>query len=623
MPTIAAMVGLFRLLQVWTLLSTAAGTDCTTETSVCYEGSDLAITLDVNSVRQGCQEVGNAAACCSLCATYWPQCISWQYIIEGTAENGYNGMSFYCCLKSTFRPSPLSAAYCSSGYFNPQCTLTSACSFDITGTSLTDASTVVVETGSACGDAGYSLETWAGISNPENATSYADPTATFDLGTASGGNVGDYLLCHGSSIDADDFPDQVGTFTMKGPSSGQAFDCTLGVDCILTLAGFSQSASPANYQVVITSGSCGSGLTAASFSGSFENPRIVWDNNDDNYYEMKTGTEADTTITYSVCWAANPASLDEYIFLVGTFTMNGPTTGMSHACTLGQTCVITLTGAGFTQTQAVLAAVGANGVCALLVDELVAAFGASFIHPTVAQASPYTDYSFGTALSAHNNLPGDGYRVCWSSSPSSTPPLKTNADYAIDAGLFTLHGPVQSNHECVLTLPCEITLTGSGFSLGSHGLLLLEEGASCGTTTTVADATGSSWTNPANASVDTFSFGTSTQGVASSSYIICWAFQPSNHSDYNVYVGTFQLGGPNVLSGSSCVKGENCIITLTGISFANTNKILVIDTSSSCSASAVAATFSAQAWHRELYSKESQTPQTDLWRTTAVNINRS
>lgn len=592
MPTIAAMVGLFRLLQVWTLLSTAAGTDCTTETSVCYEGSDLAITLDVNSVRQGCQEVGNAAACCSLCATYWPQCISWQYIIEGTAENGYNGMSFYCCLKSTFRPSPLSAAYCSSGYFNPQCTLTSACSFDITGTSLTDASTVAVETGSACGDAGYSLETWAGISNPENATSYADPTATFDLGTASGGNVGDYLLCHGSSIDADDFPDQVGTFTMKGPSSGQAFDCTLGVDCILTLAGFSQSASPANYQVVITSGSCGSGLTAASFSGSFENPRIVWDNNDDNYYEMKTGTEADTTITYSVCWAANPASLDEYIFLVGTFTMNGPTTGMSHACTLGQTCVITLTGAGFTQTQAVLAAVGANGVCALLVDELVAAFGASFIHPTVAQASPYTDYSFGTALSAHNNLPGDGYRVCWSSSPSSTPPLKTNADYAIDAGLFTLHGPVQSNHECVLTLPCEITLTGSGFSLGSHGLLLLEEGASCGTTTTVADATGSSWTNPANASVDTFSFGTSTQGVASSSYIICWAFQPSNHSDYNVYVGTFQLGGPNVLSGSSCVKGENCIITLTGIGFANTNKILVIDTSSSCGASAVAATFS-------------------------------
>ena len=586
------MVGFFGLL-FWVLLATAAGTDCTTETGVCYEGSDLAITLDVNSLRQGCQEVGNAAACCSLCAQYWPQCISWQYIIEGNANNGYNGMSFYCCLKSTFRPSPLTAAYCSSGYFNPQCTLTSACSFQLTGTSLTDASAVAVETGSSCGDASYTAETWAGISNPQNATSYANPTATFDLGTASGGNVGDYLLCHGSSINAADFPDHVGSFTMKGPTSGQAFACTLGKDCILTLAGFSQSASPASYKVVITAGSCGPGLAAASFSGSFENPRSVWDNNDDNYYEMKTGTDADTTVTYSVCWAANPASLDEYIFLVGTFTMNGPTTGMSHSCTMGTTCVITLTGTGFTSTQAVLAAVGAQGICPLLVDNLVASFGSSFVHPTVAQASPYTQYSFGTALSAHDNLPGSGYRLCWASSPTSTPPLKTNTDYSIDAGLFTLNGPVQSNHQCVLTQACQITLTGSGFSLGSHGLLLLEAGASCGTTTTAATATGSAWTNPATASVDTFAFGTSTAGTPSTSYVICWAFQPSTSTDYNVYVGTFQLGGPNVITGSSCVKGENCIITLTGIGFANTNKILVVDTSSQCGASAVAATFSA------------------------------
>lgn len=588
---LTAMRGSLSILQVWTLLATAAGTDCTTETGVCYEGSDLAITLDVNSIREGCQEVANAAECCSLCAEYWPQCLSWQYIIEGNNDNGYNGMSFYCCLKSTFRPSPLTAAYCSSGYFNPKCTLTSACSFDVTGTSLSAASAVAVET-SACGDAATSPETWDGISNPQGATSYADPTASFDLGTASGGNVGDYVLCHGPDVNGSDFPDYIGTFTMKGPSSGQAFSCTLGADCILTLAGFSQSASSASYKVVITSGSCGPGLVASSFSGSFENPRTVWDNDDDNYYEMKTGTEGDTTLTYSVCWAANPASLDEYIFLVGTFTMNGPTTGMSHSCTMGQPCVVTLTGTGFTQTQAVLAAVGAQGICDLLVDDLVAALGTDFVHPTVAQSSPYSEYSFGTALSAHDNLPGDGYRVCWSSSPSLTPPLKTNADYAIDAGLFTLNGPVQSDHECVLTLPCEITLTGSGFSLGSHGLLLLAEGASCGSTTDDASATGSSWTNPATASVDTFSFGTATEGLPSTSYVICWAFQPSTATDYSVYVGTFQMGGPDVITGSSCVKGENCVITLTGIGFANTNTILVVEVGSQCGVSAVAATFS-------------------------------
>ncbi|CAK9061613.1 unnamed protein product [Durusdinium trenchii] len=506
-------------------------------------------------------------------------------------------MAFYCCLKGSYRPDPLSAAYCSSGYFNPQCTLTESCSFQVSGTSLTEASAVVAETGTSCGDAGYAAETWNGITNPQNATSYSDPTAVFDFGTASSGTVGDYILCHGSSINAADFPDHVGSFTMKGPSTGQSFSCTLGADCILTLAGFSQAASPASYKVVITAAtSCGTGLTAASFSGTFENPRAVWDNDNDNYYEMKVGTEGDTTVTYKVCWSANPASLDEYILHVGDFTMNGPTTGMSHACTMGKTCTLTLQGSGFSQNNGVLVAVGASGVCPLLVDSLVSSFGSSFVHPTLPQASPYTVFSFGSPLSAHDNQPGSGYRVCWSSSPTQTPPSKVNADYSIDAGLFTLNGPVQTNHQCVLTQPCEITLTGSGLStIGTHGLLLLEEGASCGQAADLVNASGASWTNPAAASgtsLDTFVFDTSTQGVPLSSYVICWAFGPTTPLDYNVYVGTFELGGPDLLYGSTCVKGESCVITLTGIAFASTNKILVVDTGSECGSSAVPATFS-------------------------------
>ena len=587
-----------RLAQVvgfWTLIIVAASTDCTTESSVCYEGTNLAITLDQNSVAEGCQEVGDAAACCTLCAQYWPQCLSWQFIIEGNNDNGYAGMSFYCCLKGSYRPSPLSAAYCSSGYFNPQCTLTEACSFQVSGTTLTDASSVVAETGSSCGDGGYAAETWDGISNPKNATSYSDPTAVFDLGTASGGNVGDYVLCHGSSINAADFPDHVGSFTMKGPSSGQNFSCTLGSDCILTLAGYSQPTSPAYYQVVITAGSCGTGLTAASFSGTFENPRAVWDNENDNYYEMRIGTDADTTASYKVCWAANPASLNDYILYVGDFVMNGPTTGMSHSCTMGKSCVVTLQGSGFSQNNALLVAVGASGVCPLLVDSLVSSFGSSFVHPMTPQSSPYTQFSFGSPVSAHDNQPGSGYRLCWSNSPTQTPPAKTNADYSIDAGLFTLNGPVQSNHQCVMTLPCQITLTGSGLTLGAHGLYLLDEGASCGTGAYLANASGGNWTNPASASgdsLDTFAFGISTEGLPNSNYVICWGFGASNQVDYNVYVGTFELGGPDLLTGSTCVKGEICVITLTGIAFANTNKILIVDVGSACGASATAATFS-------------------------------
>ena len=580
-------------------------TDCVTETGVCYQGTNLAITLDVNSIAQGCQEVGGAVDCCTLCAQYWPQCLSWQFIQEGNAGAGFAGMAFYCCLKGSFRPDPLESAFCSSGYFNPSCTLTASCSFEVTGTGFDENSSAAVldASTSACGS-GAGLESWPGITNPQVATTAVDPTAVFDLGTASGGSAGDFKLCYSSELsdNAEDFTTEIGNFTMKGPVSGQSFTCTLGSDCNLALAGHSQSATGAAYKVLVVSGSsCGAGAVAATFSGTFENPRIVWDNEDDDYYELKIATLGDTTATYTLCWAAAPVNVEDYTFVVGTFVMSGPTSGMSHVCTMGKACTATLQGQGFVQTNAILVAVGTydatfGSICALLVDNLVASFGANFVHPVrTDQSSPYQGYALGTALAAHSNQPGSGYRLCWSPVPMQTPPAKTNGDYAIDAGLFTLHGPVQSNHNCVLTVSCSITLAGSGFDLGSHGLILLESGASC--TDTSAQLTSASlqtWTNPATAAAatDTFSFGIAAAGTPSSSYVICWAFQPAAQADYNVYVGTFQLGGPNLLSGSVCIKGEECILTLTGVALASTNKMLVITPSSACGSSAVPATFS-------------------------------
>lgn len=595
-----------ELYDVGLLLSLTAAvwaTDCVTETGVCYQGSNLAITLDQNSVAEGCQEVGGAVDCCDLCAQYWPQCLSWQFIQEGNAAAGYAGMAFYCCLKGSFRPDPVDAAYCSSGYFNPSCTLTAACSFEMTGTGFNENSSIVAldASSNACGS-GTVAEAWPGITNPQVATSAVDPTAVFDLGTASGGSPGDFKLCY-SSADSDDvteYTTEVGNFTMKGPTSGQSFTCTLGSDCTLVLAGHSQSATGAAYKVLVIEGStCGAGAVAASFTGTFENPRIVWDNEDDNYYEMKIARTGDTTATYSLCWASSPATVDDYVFLVGSFVMTGPTFGMTHVCTMGKACAVSLQGQGLAQTNAVLASVGTydatfGSICRALDDSLVASFGTSFVHPVRAdQSSPFADYAFGTPLGAHNNQPGSGYRLCWARAPTQTPPAKTNADYLIDAGLFTLHGPVQSNHNCVLTSSCSITLTGSGFDLGAHGLLILESGASCtDSSALLANASQQTWANPAAAATDTFSFGIAAEGIPSTSYVLCWAFQPTTQADYNVYVGTFQLGGPDLLSGSVCIKGEECILTLTGVAFASTNKLLVIAPGSTCGSGAVPATFS-------------------------------
>ncbi|CAE8723519.1 unnamed protein product, partial [Polarella glacialis] len=56
----------------------AEGATCKVESETCFTGSNLAISLGSSS--QGCKEVADTAACCDLCASYWPQCLSWQYI---------------------------------------------------------------------------------------------------------------------------------------------------------------------------------------------------------------------------------------------------------------------------------------------------------------------------------------------------------------------------------------------------------------------------------------------------------------------------------------------------------------------------------------------------------------
>ncbi|CAK0813521.1 unnamed protein product, partial [Prorocentrum cordatum] len=142
---------------------------CFVEEKVCYQGANIAVDFSsFGSSHQGCREVDNAASCCETCAALWPQCLSWQYILEGTAANGYPGMNSYCCLKGELAPDPVAADFCESGYQNPRCFLTSACAVEVTGTGFTASdSLVAIQPGHVCGDAGASAAAWAGITNPQ------------------------------------------------------------------------------------------------------------------------------------------------------------------------------------------------------------------------------------------------------------------------------------------------------------------------------------------------------------------------------------------------------------------------------------------------------------------------
>lgn len=458
-----------------------------------------------------------------------------------------------------------------------------------------------------CGSTSAVPASWTGVTNPKTADSFAATTATFNLGTARAGVAGEYRMCFRSTSSANtyDYVTEIGVLVLKGPQSGQSFECTLGTQCLVSVAGFELPAAPAEYGLVIVLDSgagnpCGTGAVQASFTG-LENPDTVEDDVRDTDFDMGIPTAGDTTASYAACWGNRPSSLTDYIYLVGSFTMNGPANGQSHSCTMGRACTITLTGTGFVATNAILIAVGDSQICQYLIDAVVTDFGTSFSNPDSVTAPGYTSFSMGKALQAHNNLPGSGYRVCWASAPTLTPPAKQVSDYRLDTGSFTLNGPVKANQACTLTSKCQFTLTGSGLTLGAHGVLVLDAGETCGDINATLVAISSlpeladlnqSWQNPTAAEIDTFTLGVPTQGVGSSSYVLCWGFQPNSVTDYNVQLGTFTLGGPDVMSGTSCTKGLACNVVLTGLSLAASNKILVIATGASCGQGAVAASFS-------------------------------
>ncbi|CAE8626187.1 unnamed protein product, partial [Polarella glacialis] len=243
----------------------AEGATCKVESETCFTGSNLAISLGSSS--QGCKEVADTAACCDLCASYWPQCLSWQYIQEGTAENGYAGMSNFCCLKDSFRPSPVAASYCESGYQNPKCHVTNDCAVEVSaaiGGIHVSGSVGILAPGKECGDAGSAAQPWTGLSNPKT-TPGSYTTGAFglwDMEKADSGDIGFYRICYriGDESQMSAYGTPVGIFTMIGPYKGQAFECTLGQPCTIVTAGADLPSDPAQYKLVIVEGvSCPAG----------------------------------------------------------------------------------------------------------------------------------------------------------------------------------------------------------------------------------------------------------------------------------------------------------------------------------------------------------------------------
>ena len=71
-------------------------------------------------------------------------------------------------------------------------------------------------------------------------------------------------------------------------------------------------------------------------------------------------------------------------------------------------------------------------------------------------------------------------------------------------------------------------------------------------------------------------------GVHGSGYTVCWGHNPSANAHYMFEVGTFTLNGP-VAENFECPMTVACSIQLTGTGLANTNKVKVQGSGTTCS----------------------------------------
>ncbi|CAE8630678.1 unnamed protein product, partial [Polarella glacialis] len=146
----------------------------------------------------------------------------------------------------------------------------------------------------------------------------------------------------------------LGLLTVNGPNQVSQ-ECTLGLDCVITLSGTGLVAT--NQVFIIDDGSsCGDASpTLAAFSG-VTNPQQTEVASPGTFsMGIPRTTSAGPGVNYKVCWAHNPSSSADFKVLLGTFKMNGPEReGEDITCTMGLSCSFLLTGVNLVSTNRIM-----------------------------------------------------------------------------------------------------------------------------------------------------------------------------------------------------------------------------------------------------------------------------
>ena len=138
---------------------------------------------------------------------------------------------------------------------------------------------------------------------------------------------------------------------MSGPTVGNE-ECTLTETCSLQLSGVGL-ADTNKLRVIASSGSCGSAAGVTSITVLSGTTSVTTGGSSNVYAVASSATSTGVHGSgYKLCWGHNPSGNADYMFEVGTFTLNGAAAA-DFTCPLTDACSIQLTGTDLASTNKV------------------------------------------------------------------------------------------------------------------------------------------------------------------------------------------------------------------------------------------------------------------------------
>jgi hypothetical protein len=423
---------------------------------------------------------------------------------------------------------------------------------------------MVVITNGTCGDPEVvvSNETWT----TANAFSFGNDslTANYTFGTPKVGVAGAfYRLCwgheplsiEGYNVEVDPGAELAGPYVRD-------LECTLGVECAVTLEGYRFSAGN---RIVLVNGTCGDPqAVVANETWTTANATSLAGDALGANYTFGTPTVGLVGSFYRLCWGHEPVSVEDYNVEVDSDAeLAGPYV-RDLQCTFGLECLVILEGYRLNSGNQMVVV---NGSCgdpqAVVANETWTTANAT----SLANDTLSANYSFGTPTVG---LAGSFYRLCWGNSPV----ILSDYNIEVDASA-QLSGPFVSELSCTLGVGCRLELTGYGLAL-SNSLVVVN--GSCEDRNSVVHSSFGSVTASAvgNGSVASFDFGTPVAGVPGGFYQLCWSHDLALGPQTFQVDGDFGFVGPFV-EDYECViaSQDSCKARVNGFGLQAFNKIVM------------------------------------------------